>query len=151
MRLIYTLLLFLSIFPSLVEAQEFSALVMDSQNRQPVPYATVQYGINKGVITNDEGVFSFIASLKDSDTITISSLGYIPYPLLVKDLKGLKEKVIYVKPANIELKDVFLTNKNLSGKQIVELVKQRVKTNYNFDLSHKKIFYRESNVNNIRR
>ena len=151
MRLIYTLLLFLSIFPSQVEAQEFSALVMDSQSRQPVPYATVQYGTNKGVITNDEGVFSFIAPLKDSDTITVSSLGYIPYPLLVKDLKGLKEKVIYVKPANIELKDVFLTNKNLSGKQIVELVKQRVKTNYNFDLSHKKIFYRESNVNNIRR
>ncbi|MEP6260094.1 MAG: carboxypeptidase-like regulatory domain-containing protein [Gillisia sp.] len=151
MRLIFILLLFLSFFSSRVEAQEFTALVMDSQSRQPVPYATVQYGINKGVITNDEGVFSFIASLKDSDTITVSSLGYIPYPLLVKDLKALKEKVIYVKPANIELKDVFLTNKNLSGKQIVELVKQRVKTNYNFDLSHKKIFYRESSVNNIRR
>ena len=151
MRLIYTFLLFLSIFPSQVEAQEFSALVMDSQSRQPVPFATVQYGTNKGVITNDEGIFSFIASLKDSDTITVSSLGYIPYPLLVKDLKGLKEKVIYVKPANIELKDVFLTNKNLSGKQIVELVKQRVKSNYNFDLSHKKVFYRESNVSNIRR
>ncbi len=151
MRFIYTLLLLFPIFSSQVEAQEYSALVIDSQTRQPVPYATVQYGINKGVITNDEGVFSFIAALKESDTLKVSSLGYIPYQLLVKDLKDLKEKIIYLKSANIELKDVFLTNKNLSGKQIVELIKQRVKSNYNFDLTHKKIFYRESSVNNIRR
>ena len=151
MRFIFPLILLFSAISTQVKAQEFSALVRDSQTRQPVPYATVQYGLNKGVITNDEGVFSFKAALKDDDSLSVSSLGYISYNLAVKDLKNLKENIIYIKPANIELKDVFLTNKNLSGKQIVELVKQRVKSNYNFDLSHKKVFFRESNVNNIRR
>ena len=96
MRFIYTLFVLSSILSSQVNAQEFSALVRDSQTRQPVPYATVQYGLNKGVITNDEGVFSFKAALKDDDSLSISSLGYISYSLAVKDLNNLKENTIYI-------------------------------------------------------
>ncbi|QED38014.1 carboxypeptidase-like regulatory domain-containing protein [Antarcticibacterium arcticum] len=151
MRSFLTIFFIALIFSSGVFAQETTALVLDSQSKQAVPFATVQYGPHSGVITNEEGKFSIGSSLSDKDSLSISSLGYFPYKLTVKDLKALKEQVIYIKPANIELKDVFLTNKNLSGKQIVERVKQRVNSNYNFDLSHKKIFYRESNVNNIRR
>ena len=50
-------ILFTSLF-SLVNAQTLSSKVLDSVTQKPIPYVTVQLH-NKGVITNEEGVFSF--------------------------------------------------------------------------------------------
>lgn len=58
---------------------------------------------------------------------------------------------IFLKPQSIELKEVFLSNKNLSGKQIIKLAKDGVQNNYNFNLSQKRFFFREANVNLINR
>ncbi|UJH91022.1 DUF5686 and carboxypeptidase regulatory-like domain-containing protein [Antarcticibacterium sp. 1MA-6-2] len=131
-----------------LKAQEITAVVVDAHTRQPIPYATVQYAANKGVITNDEGRFTLQVQLKDEDSLVISSMGFETLGFPVKDLK---DETVYLKSSNIELKDVFLTNKNLKGKEIIEKVKQNVEQNYNFDLTHKRFFFRESQVNNIKR
>lgn len=128
--------------------KDITAVVLDANTRQPIPYATIQYGPNKGVITNDEGRFSLIDKNDEVESITISSLGYASVTIDVKDIN---QETIFLAPSNIELKNVFLTNKNLSGQEIVEKVKESVKSNYNFDLTHKKFFFRESDVNHIRR
>ncbi|CAN5393448.1 hypothetical protein BH23BAC2_BH23BAC2_16190 [soil metagenome] len=143
---IYFSLLLLSF--QFAPAQEIGAKILDAQSRQPVPYATIQYGPNKGVITNDEGRFSLLDHKTKIDTIIISSMGYTTRKLHVKEIK---EETIFLKTSSIELKNIFLTNKNLSAKEIVKKVKDQVNTNYNFDLTHKKFFLRESNVNHIRR
>ncbi len=130
------------------QAQEISAVVLDAQTREPVPYATIQYGPNQGVITNDEGRFSLKDGKQDIKSITISSMGYSSLTLDVKDIKN---ETIYLPTSSIELKNVFLTNKNLTGKEIVKKAKGNVRNNYNFELSQKKFFFRESNVNHIRR
>lgn len=128
--------------------QEISALVLDSQNRQPIPFATVQYGPQKGVLTNEEGRFSLQGAFSEMDSLRISSLGYEPY---IVGLKPFKDHVIHLKASNIELADVFLTNKELSAEEIVERVKEGVDSNYNFSLTQKKFFYRKSDVSNIGR
>ena len=40
------------------QAQELSSRILDSVTQEPIPYVTVQLK-NKGVITNEEGQFSF--------------------------------------------------------------------------------------------
>lgn len=128
--------------------KDITAVVLDANTRQPIPYATIQFGPNKGVITNDEGRFSLIDKNDEVDYITVSSLGYGSVTIQVNDIN---EETIYLASSNIELKNVFLTNKNLSPQEIVEKVRENVKSNYNFDLTHKKFFFRESDVNHIRR
>ena len=58
---------------------------------------------------------------------------------------------VYLVPASIELREVFLSNENLSAKEIIKKVKEEVRNNYNFDNSKKRIFLRESDFNYIRR
>ena len=45
------------LFSGLSFSQEFSGKVLDQKTKQPVPFVTIQYAKNKGVITNEEGFF----------------------------------------------------------------------------------------------
>lgn len=130
-----------------LKAQGISAVVLDSQTRQPIPFATVQYAPGKGVITNEEGRFSLISG-NGSDTLIISSLGYFTKSLMANELE---KGQVYLMAENIQLNDVFLSDKQLSSEEILKKVKERVKENYNFDLTQKRFFFRESNVNNIKK
>lgn len=131
-------------FVQLSSAQEISAQLLDRVSKQPVPYATIQYGTNKGVVTNDEGMFSIPS--EDSDAkISISSLGYETIEIDIVKIKD----IIYLEPQSIQLSDVFLSDKNLTGKEIIEHVIASVDSNYNFNLTKKRFFFRRSYFNKI--
>lgn len=129
-------------------ARDINAVVLDAHTKQPIPYATIQYGPNKGVVTNDEGRFSLIDKTGEIESITVSSMGYGSLTINVGDIK---DETIYLAASNIELTNIFLTNKNLTPQEIIKKVRENVNSNYNFDLTHKKFFFRESNVSHIRR
>ena len=59
-------------------AQEYSARLLDQKTQEPIPYATILIGQNQGIISNDQGYFSFdLDQIKTpKDSIEISSLGY---------------------------------------------------------------------------
>ena len=147
MRSIFILALLYLFQIQIISGQEISAKVVDSKTKEPIPYATIQYAPFKGVITNDEGRFNIQAVLAASDVITISSLGYETVQIPAENLK---QPVIFLKPQSIALGDVFVTNKNLTGKEIIERVKKNVPANYTSDISKKKFFFRESNINTVR-
>ncbi|MCM4158527.1 carboxypeptidase-like regulatory domain-containing protein [Antarcticibacterium flavum] len=141
-------ILIISLFQvQLMEAQEISAVIIDSQTKAPVPFATVKYAPGKGVVTNEEGSFSLYGKFSAQDTMEISSMGYASLRMGLMDVKD----QIPLKPATIELGNVFLTNKDLKPEEIIKKVKENVAANYNFELSQKKFFFRESNVNNVGR
>ena len=145
----YFLFFFLMLQVQLMQAQEVKARVLDASNRQPVPYANVIFSENRGLVTNEEGYFSYNAEdQKLPDILKISSLGYELLEVAPKDISA---GTIYLKPSSIELKEVFLSNKNLSAKEIIEKVKEEVTNNYNFDQTKKRIFLRETNTNFVRR
>lgn len=146
MRLFFVSVFLLFLQVQVVVSQEITAQIVDAQSKEPIPFATVQYAPYKGVITNEEGRFSFREILSGSDIITISSLGYETQELTVE---GLKQPVIFLKPQSIALQDVFLTNKNLKGKEILQRVKENISSNYDFNYTQKKFFFRESNINQI--
>ncbi|HSI68615.1 MAG TPA: carboxypeptidase-like regulatory domain-containing protein [Gillisia sp.] len=148
MRCVFSFSLLFLFQAALIQAQDISAKVLDFHTRQPVSFATVQYAPGKGVVTNEEGNFSIYGKLSEKDTLLISSIGYETLKVNSQVHNG---KDILLKPSAIELENVFLTNKNLTPEEIIQKVKENVESNYNFDLAHKKFFFRESNVNNVGR
>lgn len=143
------LFLFLMLQVQLLQAQEVKARVLDASSKKPVPYANIILSENRGLVTNEEGYFSYNPKNRElPEMIKISSLGY---ELLEIDPQKISEEIIYLKPSTVELREVFLTNKNLSAKEIIEKVKEEVSNNYNFSNSRKRIFLRESDFNYVRR
>ncbi len=128
-------------------AQTLSSRIIDSVTQKPVPYVTVQLK-NKGVITNEEGLFTFLIDngIKDADSLFISCIGY---KTLKKPLKEFTENVIYLSPQAIELNTVIVSNKQYSAEEIIELVKDNIDDNYNTGYSKKRLFFRDSQHNNL--
>lgn len=149
MRILHQLYFFLLLTVTGFSAtgQEISGRILDSDTKQPIQYASVVFAEKRGVVTNEEGYFSF-STEKVPEIITISSMGYEPQTL---DPSKINVKTIFLKPANIELAEVFVSNKTLSPKEILEKVKEEVPNNYDLDLSQKRIFMRESNFSEVKK
>lgn len=144
----FLVLLFLLLQASFAQAQEVKAQVLDASSKKPVPYANVILAENRGLVTNEEGFFSYNPNeQKIPSTLKISSLGY---ELLEIKPNDILDELIYLKPTSIELGEVFLSNKVLSAKEVISKVKEQVANNYNLDNSKKRVFLRESNFNYIR-
>lgn len=128
-------------------AQSLGSRILDSITQQPIPYVTVQLK-NQGVITNEEGYFTFLldASIQETDSLRISSIGY---ESIGKPIKEFTEKVIYLSPKAIELREVIVSNKNYTAEEIVALVQENLGKNYRNELSKKRLFLRQSDDNRI--
>jgi len=134
-------------FIQFANAQEISGQILDVGSKQPVPFATIIYASNRGVVTNEEGRFNIQANLDPEALIKIASLGYEPIELKVSKVNN---QIIYLKSQSIQLSDVFLSNKKLSGEEIIARVNEKIEANYNFDYTQKRFFFRESDVNYVR-
>ncbi|WP_029035738.1 carboxypeptidase-like regulatory domain-containing protein [Salinimicrobium terrae] len=143
------LFFFLLLQADFLQAQEIKARVLDASTKQPIPYANVIFAENRGLVTNEEGYFSYNPEKeKLPKLIKISSLGYELIQIAPTEIS---EGIIFLKPASIELPEVFLSNKNLSAKEIIKKVKEEINNNYNFNHSKKRIFLRESDFSYIRK
>ncbi|MDH3699504.1 MAG: carboxypeptidase-like regulatory domain-containing protein [Flavobacteriaceae bacterium] len=133
-----------------VRAQSNSVVLLDSKSKKPVPYATIQYGINEGVIANEEGVFSFDHDqIKEPlDSIYITSMGYEKFGL---PFDASLDSVIYIKPKAIKLSGVYLFDNPLTVKEIIEKVQERIPFNYNKEPVRQRFFLRQSSLNTIRK
>ncbi|AXT57435.1 carboxypeptidase-like regulatory domain-containing protein [Aquimarina sp. AD1] len=131
-----------------LSAQTISSTIIDKKTNEPIPYATIQLSEHKGIITNEEGKFSITLDeqLKQIDSIYISSMGYQKVGIA---LNTITDSIIYIEPKAIELSGVFISNKNLSIDEIIDNVKENVGQNYSKDLSHKKLFYRQSDFSDL--
>ena len=98
---------------------------MDKKSNAPIPYATIQFSDDQGIITNEEGRFSitFEDNISKNDSIHISSMGYEKISISVQSPI---DSVLYLAPKAIELGGVFVTNKNLTVDEIITNVKERI-------------------------
>lgn len=142
---IFFLLIFFGYSP--LYAQSLSSRVLDSVTQKPIPYVTVLLN-NKGVITNEEGRFTFLMDddITAADSLKVSCIGY---ESVGKPLDQFNGNVIYLSPKAIELKEVIVSNKNYTPKEIIELVEENLEKNYQYGFTKKRLFLRESYQNNI--
>ncbi|RDY60724.1 carboxypeptidase-like regulatory domain-containing protein [Flagellimonas nanhaiensis] len=129
-------------------AQTVSSKLVDAKTQKGIPYATIQYGEHQGVISNEEGLFSFIIDERMTalDSIYISSMGYAKKGFT---LEQLQDNVILLKPKAIELSGVYLFDKELTVDEIIEKVKERLPQNINKDAVKQRFFLRKAELGNI--
>ena len=131
-------------------AQTFSAKVIDQESGAPIPYATIEMGVGQGIITNEEGEFTFLLDQvkQPQDSIYISYMGYETKGVLFEAQENTE---IFLEPKIFELKEVFLTTEVLTVKEIIERVKENLAKNYQADLTQKKIFFRQSDITRVKK
>lgn len=124
-------------------AQTLSATVVDQETQQPVPYASVIYGPEKGSITNEEGQFSIHLDQEPmaTDSLRISCMGY---EALALPLAGFEQPKIALVPKAIELDRIILSNKTFTAAEVVEKAVAAMATNYPKTTEKRRLFFRES-------
>lgn len=87
------------------EVVQFSGIVKDLSDGQPIPFATVYVDkIFRGTITNEDGFFSF--AVAKGDSIVIRSVGYKEERLLIPEsLQGETHHVMYALESDTILLD----------------------------------------------
>ena len=136
MKKLIILLIFIAYYD--INAQSLSIQVKDSLTLSPIPFSTVSFSNNKGLISDENGIFQLIKSeLINQDSLYVSSMGYekVSYPLI-----KFKDSIIYLRPKPVVLNDVILTNKRLSSIEIIQQVYKNIDKNYEKGLTKNKIF-----------
>lgn len=140
--------LFFILFSLITNAQRKYAKILDEDTKEPIPYATIVYGENSGIIANELGVFSLNQDvISHIDSILISCIGY--ESKLIKQ-KQIKDSVFFLNPSSINLPEIVLTNKELSPLEIIVKVKENMPNNYKFDYQQRQVFYRGTNSQEIK-
>ena len=136
MKKLIILLIFIAYYD--INAQSLSIQVKDSLTLSPIPFSTVSFSNNKGLISDENGIFQLITTeLINQDSLYVSSMGYekVSYPLI-----KFKDSIIYLRPKPVVLNDVILTNKRLSSIEIIQEVYKNIDKNYEKGLTKNKIF-----------
>lgn len=125
------------------QGQTITSKIVDGKTKKPIPYATIQFGENEGVISNEEGRFSFAidSTTQKLDSIYITSLGYKKTGFTYENVL---DSVIFIQPKAIELGAVYVFNKNLSVDEIIENVEDNLDKNHGKAYIKKRFFLRQS-------
>jgi hypothetical protein len=134
------------LFTLSLAAQSVTGKITDEQ-KQPIPYVSVQIGPTYGVVSNEEGIFVLNVPDKPEDNkVIFSSIGYETVTIPLSDLKAgtyvLKEQV------NV-LDEVFITNVKLSPVEILAKVLENAPKNYPAETVKQTFFLRNSNDNKL--
>ena len=128
---------------TVLRSQEISATIKDSLTKEVIPFANIYLSSGKGILSNEEGVFRIQLNdqISSKDSLSISCMGYktVVYPV-----SKFKDSIIFLPSKTIALGSIILSNKNLSAEDIIKEVKKNIAEKYELDLTHKKIFFRES-------
>jgi len=142
------LVLLLLILSQGLYSQEYSSKLIDSETNDAVPYATVLIGQNQGIISNDQGYFSFdLKQIKNPlDSIEISSMGFqtikIPF-------KSPLDSIIYLKESTYELAQVIIESNPLDVDQIMERLIENIEKNHPNVYRESQVFYRQSQITSM--
>ena len=144
-----TLFLIVFLFVFNIQAQSRVVKVLDSISLSPVPFATIYFSNNKGIITDENGFFELInEQFNKNDSIFISSMGFKKKAL---QIKSIKDGILYMSPKAIVLENIILTNKNLSSEEIIDRVKKNIENNYQKDITEKKSVLQSRAESNYKR
>mgnify|MGYP001475556449 FL=1 len=93
------------IFFSKLSSQSVSIKVLDSVSKTPIPFASIYFSSNKGIISDENGEFELILKeLQIEDSIFISSMGF---KKLSFSLTQFNDTLVYLPPNPIALDDVI--------------------------------------------
>ncbi|MGB0776433.1 MAG: carboxypeptidase-like regulatory domain-containing protein [Flavobacteriaceae bacterium] len=131
-------------------SQEYSSRLIDPETNEAVPYATVLIGQNQGIISNDQGYFSFDwKQIKNPlDSIEISSMGYLTLKI---PFESPLDSVIYLKESTYELAQVIIESNPLDVDEILERLIENLDKNHPDIYRESQVFYRQSQITSMKK
>jgi len=131
-------------------AQTISSRLVDAKTQKGIPYATIQYGENQGVITNEEGRFSFVMEEGTSlpDSIYVTSMGYEKKGFT---LEQMQDSLIPLNAKAIELSGVYVFDKELEVDDIIEKMIENIPKNVNKNPIKQRFFLRKAELANMQK
>lgn len=105
------ILMFLLLITNSLEAQTLKGIVIDSETNKPVPFVNI--GVldkNIGTVSDINGKFSL--TLKESETVRFSSIGYESFAKSFSE--DALDLSIKLKPSTTMLSEVVITGRNFS-------------------------------------
>ena len=143
---LFFLLLFAGFFAN---GQTKIIKVIDSLTKEPIPYATVLFSNNTGVITDDNGRFELLEEQsRNNDSIYVSFIGF---KTLSRELSSLKDSLLILSPNPIELNEIVLTNREYSAEEIVEKIRDKIGQNYEIKILDNLLFFGQKESNELNR
>jgi carboxypeptidase-like protein len=127
------------------DEMEFSGIVLDSQSKEPLLYASVYIlNTNRGTISNEVGHFTInISNLNKTDTVRFQYIGYKTRFIRLGELVA--DSVIYLKEEIINLSEIVIFATEPNAEAIVKNVVKNKKLNYQKTTSKKQTFIRLRN------
>lgn len=109
-----------------------SGSIVDKESGEAISFAHVGLcGKAMGTVSNNEGNFEFkIAPYYLHDTICISALGYITYRNSVDSINLNHQLVIELQPHPSILQEVVISDKQITGRRVLEKAINRIGRNY---------------------
>ena len=124
-----------------INAQSKKVKIIDSLSLESIPFASVYFSNNNGLISDEQGYFELISEqFNKGDTLFVSSMGFKTKKI---PLGFFTDSIIRLKQESITLNNVIVTNKQLTSSEIIEKVKQNLKSNYDTEISEHKLFFRQ--------
>ena len=121
-----------------LNAQSLDVQIQDSLTLSPIPFSTVSFSNNKGLISDEDGMFELVKNeLVNQDSLFVSSLGYQKASFALNEFK---DSIVFLLPKPVLLEDVILTSKRLTSKEIIEEVIRNLEKNYETGLTKNKVF-----------
>nr|WP_292965534.1 MULTISPECIES: carboxypeptidase-like regulatory domain-containing protein [unclassified Allomuricauda] len=131
-------------------AQTITSRLVDAKTLKGIPYATIQYGEHQGVITNEEGRFSFV--LEEGtilpDSIYVTSMGYEKKGF---SLEQMQDSLLPLEAKAIELSGVYVFDKELEVDDIIEKMIENIPKNVNKNPVKQRFFLRKSELANTQK
>ncbi|MBT0608563.1 carboxypeptidase-like regulatory domain-containing protein [Aequorivita echinoideorum] len=125
-------------------SQDISGKIVDAKTSEPIPFVTIQYGKNEGVVSNTEGNFSFYAAQSQGDVeLTTSAMGYLSQTVTLKKLRE-KNHIIRLSEALNQLSTVYVSNQRPNADSIMQRVRKNLPSNYISGNTKYKLFKRQS-------
>ncbi len=145
LKLTFVLLFIFSFSSSLTtSAQSVTGQILDAKTKETLAFATIQFGINDGVVSNAEGFFTIqLDKLDASQSFTVFYMGYKEETLTVEQLQA-RNNVIYLTEAANQLSTVYISNKPPNVDSIMKNVKINLDKNHTPSLSKHTVFTRET-------
>lgn len=123
-----------------------SVQIVDSETKEPVPFANILINDSESLISNAEGYFAVPQTDANQNTkITVSYIGYDSQQLSLKNLSDQKF-IVQLIPATYSLDEVVVPNKRPNPLELMAEVTKHLSQNYKSKAKPSKstIFYRES-------
>lgn len=135
---------FLTLANAQNDYQEYSGIVIDSQTKKPLVFASLSINdTNISTITNNDGEFLLkVPNTITNAKVTISFLGYQKRILNLSELKKAKNKIMLIASTTV-LPDVALSLPSNAKALVKETLKKKGKNNLN-DNVLMTAFYRET-------